>query len=135
MTTFPKVRVALATIAALLSYSVSTNVAQARVISAKNGTITMNAGNRTGLQQAFAWDVRCKAVPVALSGKASAGTLLRVDGVFSVLSGRCAGRKVRGFTVVYKAPAGFTGTAKVVYTLKAANNTNYFKFTRLMNIR
>ena len=135
MITFHKVRVVLATIGVLLSYSASNNNAVSRVVAATNGTITINSGKRTGLQQAFAWDKRCKPVSISFSGRATAGTLLRVGGTFRVRRGHCAGRKVRGFTVVYKAPRSFKGTAKVSYTLKAKNNKNYFKFTRLMKVR
>ena len=107
----------------------------ARVILATNGTITIHPGNRTGLQQVFAWNNRCRAVPVSFSGRASAGSLLRVGGMFAVGSGRCVGRRVRGFTVVYHAPRNFNGTATVRYSLKAANNRDAFSFTRQMIIR
>jgi hypothetical protein len=135
MATFQKVRVALATIAVLVGFSTSNNRAFSRTVSSTNGTITMPAGTRAGLQQVFAWDNRCRALPVSFSGQATTGNLFSASGVFRVLSGRCAGRKISGFTVVYKAPRGFKGTAKVNYTLKASNNINYFKFTRLMKIR
>ena len=135
MTTFQKTRVLLAAFSWLLAFSASTNEAVSRIIATTNGTITMRSGSRTGLQQAFAWNERCRPVPVSFSGRATAGSLLRVGGVFRVLNGRCAGQRVNGFTVVYKAPLGYQGIAKVSYTLKAANNRNYFSFTRLMNIR
>ena len=95
----------------------------------------MRSGSRTGLQQAFAWSDRCKPVRISFSGRATAGSLIRVGGVFRVLNGRCAGQRVNGFTVVYKAPSGYQGIAKVSYMLKAANNRDYYSFTRLMNIR
>lgn len=135
MATAQKIRLALATVGLLLTYSANSSDAVSRVISATNGTITMNSGTRTGLQQAFAWDKQCRAVPVSFSGRATAGSLSKVDGQFSVLSGRCRGQKVSGFTVVYKAPRSFKGITKVRYTLKAANNVNFFEFTRLMKIR
>jgi hypothetical protein len=109
--------------------------ANAGIVSATNGTITIQSGNRTGLQQAFAWSNRCRAVPVSFSGHASAGRLLRVGGRFRIGSGRCAGRAVRGFTVVYRAPRNFKGTATVRYTLKAANVRNAYSFTRQMIVR
>ena len=125
------------TAAAVLGLFVSftSSEANSRVISATNGTITIPSGNRTGLQQAFAWNNRCGTVRVSFSGRASAGSLQKVGGMFVVGSGRCAGRKVRGFTVVYRAPRNFKGTATVRYTLKAANVRNAFSFTRQMIVK
>ena len=125
------------TVAAVLGLSVVLvgGNANASVVSQTNGTITIQHGNSTGLQQAFAWNNRCRPVPVSFSGRASAGSLQRVGGMFRVGSGRCAGRKVRGFTVVYSAPRNFKGTATVRYTLKAANVRNAFSFTRQMIVR
>ena len=118
-----------------LTLSLVGSDANAGVVSATNGTITIHSGFKTGLQQAFAWNNRCRAVPVSFSGRASAGSLLRIGGMFRVGSGRCAGRKVRGFTVVYSAPRNFKGTATVRYTLKAANVRNAFSFTRQMIVK
>ena len=118
-----------------LTLSLVGSDANAGVVSATNGTITIHPGNRTGLQQAFAWNNRCRAVPVSFSGRASAGSLQRVGGMFRVGGGRCAGRKVRGFTVVYVAPRNFKGTATVQYRLKAANVRNTYSFTRQMIVR
>jgi hypothetical protein len=135
MATLRNIQVALATVGLLLTYSANSSDAVSRVISSTNGTIIMHSGNRAGLQQAFAWSNQCKAVPISFSGRATVGSLLKVGGQFRVLVGRCKGHKIGGFTVAYKAPRSFKGIAKVSYTLKAANNVNYFKFTRLMNIR
>ncbi len=118
-----------------LLFAVQADVAQARVISTTNGPITINSGNKTGLQQAYAWSNRCKPVPVSFSGHAGAGRLFRVRRMFRVTSGHCAGRAVRGYTVVYLAPTKFKGPTQVQFTLKPANNTNYFRFSRLMIIR
>lgn len=134
---------AVAMVGSLLTYSASNSDAATQVIRSvngvvnmpPNGTITMNSGTHTGLQLVFANDNHCRAVPVAFSGHATAGRLTRVGGVFRVRAGLCRGRKVKGFAVVYLAPRGFKGTARVNYTLKAANRKNYFRFTRLMNIR
>ena len=125
------------TVAAVLGLFISFvgTDANAGVVSKTNGTITMHQGNKAGLQQAFAWNGRCRAVSVSFSGRASAGSLQRVGGMFRIGSGRCAGRKVRGFTVVYRAPRNFKGTATVRYTLKAANVRNAFSFTRQMIVR
>ena len=109
--------------------------ANARVISATNGTITIHSGAKTGLQQAFAWDRLCKTVPIAFSGRASAGNLVKVGGRFSVGSGRCAGHRVNGFTVVYVAPSNFHGSTTVQYSLKAANVRDTYSFTRRMIVR
>jgi hypothetical protein len=135
MATITKIRVALATVGLLLTYSANSSDAVSRVISSTNGTIIMQSGNRAGLQQVFAWNNQCRAVPISFSGRATVGNLLKVGGQFRVLAGRCKGHKVGGFTVAYKAPRSFKGVAKVSYTLKAANNANYYKFTRLMTIR
>ena len=109
--------------------------ASARVISATNGTITMGSGTTTGLQQVFAWGINCKAVPIAFSGRTTAGTLTKVRGTFYVTTGRCAGRQVHGFTVVYRAPANFKGSAVVEYALKASNVLDTYNFTRQMIVR
>jgi len=135
MATTLKVRLAIAAAAIALAQTLGSNLAVSRIYSTNNGSISLSPGYHTGLQQAFAWDARCRTVPVAFSGHTTAGSLKKVGGMFRVLGGNCAGRAVRGFTVVYVAPKSFKGTAQVAYTLKAANNTNYFRFTRSMIVR
>ena len=124
----------VAAVLSLLSAIVGSH-ADARVVSATNGTITLHSGTRTGLQQVFAWNKRCLTLPVSFSGGASSGSLRTVGGVFTIGKGHCAGRKVNGFTVVYLAPANVSGVATVQYSLRVTNNPTTYRFTRRMIIK
>ncbi|MCY0149354.1 hypothetical protein OEG84_16965 [Hoeflea sp. G2-23] len=131
-------RVIAVTIGVLLSVAVVQ--ASAATKSVRHPTITMKAGNRAGLQNVFAWDAKCRTVRVRVAAhKPKKGKVYLVKSKFAVpasLSQKCAGRKVRGYKVVFKADKNAKGTTLVTYQVSSGNVKNTtFKFRRTLKIK
>ena len=95
------------TTAVVLTFTTQTFVASAATKTLKNPTITIKAGTRTGLQEVYSWNDRCKTVRVKVSPKSTRqGKVFVVRDKFVISkaqSKKCAGKTVRGFRVVFKA--------------------------------
>lgn len=95
------------TTAVVLTFSTQTLVAVAATKSLKKSSITMKAGTRTGLQEVYSWDDRCRTVRVKVTPRSSPlGKVFVVRDRFVISkaqSKKCAGKTVRGFRVVFKA--------------------------------
>ena len=102
-------------------------------------TITMKAGNRAGLQNVFAWDAKCRTVPVTVEAfKPKLGTVYLYKSSFKIpasQSRECAGRTVRGYKVVFKADRKAKGSTLVRYQVRSRNVDGTFKFRRTLRIK
>lgn len=102
-------------------------------------TITMKSGNRAGLQNVFAWDAKCRTVPVSvLANKSKLGKVYLYKSSFKVpasQSRECAGRTVRGYKVVFKADKNAKGSTLVRYQIQSGNVNGTFKFRRTLRIK
>lgn len=124
----------------LLSFSVVSTVdAQAGTKRIKNPTIKMKSGNRTGLHYLYAWDKRCRTIPVSFRKmKAEHGRLYTVNARFRITKKqdrRCGGKTVFGKKVVFKADRNYRGRALVQYRVKSRNVKDAYIVSRRLIIR
>lgn len=124
----------------ILSFGVATaNMAEAGTKRVKNPTIKMKAGNRTGLHYLYAWDDRCRTIPVRFRKiKAEHGRLFTVNSRFTISkkqSRRCGGKHVFGKKVVFRANRSYKGRATVSYQVSSRNTADKYVVTRRLVIR
>ena len=102
-------------------------------------TITMKAGNRAGLQNVFAWDANCNTVPVSVQAyKPKFGLVYLYQSDFEIpasQSRECAGRKVQGYKIVFKADDNAKGSTLVTYQIRSGNVDGLFKFRRTLKFK
>ena len=119
--------------------TVSAFEANAASKSYSHPTITMKSGDRAGLQNVFAWDAKCKTVPVTVKAfKPKFGNVYLYKSSFKIPSSQsksCAGRTVRGYKVVFKADKKVKGSTLVKYQVQSKNVDGTFKFRRTLKIK
>ena len=105
----------------------------------KHPTISMKSGNRAGLQNVFAWDEKCRTVPVDIKAyRPKLGLVYLYKDRFKIpgnQSRECSGRVVDGYKIVFKADKNAKGTTLVEYQIRSKNVDRLFKFRRTLRIK
>lgn len=103
---------------------------------AQTSTSTVRSGERAVIESLVSWDKNCQTVsyPKVVLRQVSKGTVYYQNADLVIPStreaGRCAGKTVRGTNILYLAPEGFTGGAKVRITIKPAHINRTFTLTK-----
>lgn len=105
----------------------------------RNKTITMQAGNKAGLHEVYSWNAKCRSVRLRVSAsRPKHGRILVVRDNFKISarqSKHCAGKRVSGYRVVYKADRKFKGSTLVRYRIDSPEHPDSFAFSRKMVIK
>lgn len=133
MNTFYKVL----TTAVFLTFTTQTFVAVAASKSLNHATITMKSGTKTGLQEVYSWDDRCRTVRVQVTPRSTPGGKVFVVRDKFVISkqqsSKCAGKTVRGYRVAFFAKRKGTTVAK--YGIRSKGMKHTYEVRRKMLIK
>ena len=123
--------------AVILTFSTQTYDASAATKIVNHGTITMKQGNRTGLQEIYSWDNKCRTVRVRVKPRSTPrGKVFVVRDRFVISkkqSRQCAGKTVSGYRVVFKALR--KGDTMAEYSIRSKNLADTYVVRRKMRIQ
>jgi len=113
--------------------------AEAKTQTVRNSPLTVTAGEKTSLQDLYAWDKNCRPLNISFRpGMSLTGKLYAVNDRFRVNGAPndpCNGKSVSGKRVIFQANPGFKGKTTISYSVKTPNYSDTFIFMRPIRVR